>query len=162
MTTKLGNLGDIGNLNIIDQVEELKLIVAGVRNVRASKNIAPKERLTLISPVELNGIVEKLANVEVKVMGDGLQVTGNCSKFIVGTTEYAIPMDQFINVEEELKKLQADLAHQEGFLKGVMAKLNNERFMANAKPEIVALEQKKKADAEARIEAIQAAINALH
>ena len=71
-------------------------------------------------------------------------------------------MDQFINVEEELKKLQADLAHQEGFLKGVMAKLNNERFMANAKPEIVALEQKKKADAEARIEAIQAAINALH
>ena len=64
-------------------------------------------------------------------------------------------MDAFINVEEELKKLEADLAHQQGFLRGVMAKLSNERFVQNAKPEIVALEQKKKADAESRIEALR-------
>jgi valyl-tRNA synthetase len=146
---------------ILAEVENLKEIIAGVRNARASKNIPQKERLTLISPIALNALVDKLANVEVKVTGEGAQVTGNCSKFIVGTTEFAIPMDQFINVEEELKKLEADLAHQQGFLRGVMAKLSNERFVQNAKPEIVALEQKKKADAEARIEALQQAIKAL-
>ena len=64
-------------------------------------------------------------------------------------------------LEEELKKLEADLAHQQGFLRGVMAKLSNERFVQNAKPEIVALEQKKKADAEARIASLEEAIKAL-
>jgi valyl-tRNA synthetase len=70
-------------------------------------------------------------------------------------------MDAFINVEEELRKLEADLAHQQGFLRGVLAKLSNERFVQNAKPEIVALEQKKKADAESRIAALEEAIKAL-
>ena len=144
---------------ILEQVNVLKEIVSGVRNIRASKNIPPKETLTLISPIELNPLVNKLANVE--VTGVGLQVTGQTSTFIVGTTEFAIPMDKFINVDEELKKLEADLAHQQGFLRGVMAKLSNERFVANAKPEIVALEQKKKSDAEARIAALEQSIAAL-
>ena len=64
-------------------------------------------------------------------------------------------MDAFINVEEEIKKLEADLQHQQGFLRGVQAKLSNERFVQNAKPEIVELERKKERDALARIEAIQ-------
>ena len=118
------------NGEILKEIETLKEIVSGVRNVRASKNIPQKEKLTLISPVELNPLVDKLANVEIANIGDS---NGNCAKFIVGTTEFAIPMDAFINVEEELKKLEADLAHQQGFLKGVMAKLSNERFVANAK-----------------------------
>ena len=146
------------DLEILDQVETLKEIITNIRAVRASKNIPQKERLTLISPVALNALVDKLANVEVMVNGE---VSGNASKFIVGTTEFAIPMDAFINVEEELKKLEADLAHQQGFLRGVMAKLGNERFVQNAKPEIVELERKKKADAEARIAAIEEAIKAL-
>jgi len=146
------------NGEILNEVENLKLIIAGVRNARASKNIPQKEVLTLISPVELNPIVAKLANVTVAINGEA---NGNASKFIVGTTEFAIPMDQFINVDEELKKLEADLQHQQGFLRGVMAKLSNERFVQNAKPEIVALEQKKKADAESRIAALEEAIKAL-
>ena len=146
------------NGEILKEVETLKEIVSGVRNVRASKNIPQKERLTLISPVKLNPLVDKLANVEIANIGDS---NGNCAKFIVGTTEFAIPMDAFINVEEELKKLEADLAHQQGFLKGVVAKLSNERFVANAKPEIVELERKKKADAESRIASIEEAIKAL-
>ncbi|MBR4500163.1 MAG: valine--tRNA ligase [Paludibacteraceae bacterium] len=146
------------NGEILAEVENLKEIITNIRAVRASKNIPQKERLTLISPVALNALVDKLANVTVSINGE---VSGNASKFIVGTTEFAIPMDAFINVEEELQKLEADLAHQQGFLRGVMAKLSNERFVQNAKPEIVALEQKKKADAESRIEALQAAIAAL-
>ena len=157
-TLNEANSGNGGNAGILSEVEDLKAIIAGVRNIRASKNIPPKERLTLISPVELNPLVEKLANIEVVVNGE---ISGNASKFIVGTTEYAVPMDKFINVDEELKKLEADLAHQQGFLRGVMAKLSNERFVQNAKPEIVALEQKKKSDAETRIAALEEAIKAL-
>jgi len=158
MTSTISEFPNNGNTEILASIEEIKEIVAGVRNVRASKNIAPKEKLTLISPKELDALVSKLANCEVV---NGSEKAPNSACFIVGTTEYAVPMDNFINVEEELKKLQADLAHQEGFLRGVMAKLNNERFVANAKPEIVELERKKKADAEQRIAALQAAITAL-
>ena len=105
--------------------------------------------------------MDKLANVEVELTANSQKLTANCSKFIVGTTEFAIPMDAFINVDEEIQKLEADLAHQQGFLKGVMAKLSNERFVANAKPEIVELERKKKSDAESRIAALEEAIKAL-
>ena len=83
------------------------------------------------------------------------------ASFLCGTTEYAVPLASFIDTEEEIKKLKADLQYQEGFLAGVMKKLSNERFVQNAKPEIVALEQKKKADAEQRIRAIQASLSAL-
>ena len=161
MTALLPDKSDASDKSdILAEVENLKLIIASVRNVRASKNIPQKETLTLISPVELNPLVAKLANVTVCPTGQTSQ-TGQTSKFIVGTTEFAIPMDAFINVEEELKKLEADLAHQQGFLKGVMAKLGNERFVANAKPEIVELERKKKADAESRIASLEEAIKAL-
>ena len=157
MCTRLEPTGAI-NTALLAEVETLKEIITNIRAVRASKNIPQKEKLTLISPVELNALVGKLANIEVAVNGE---VSGNAAKFIVGTTEFAIPMDAFINVDEELKQLEADLAHQQGFLRGVMAKLSNERFVQNAKPEIVELEQKKKADAEARIASLEEAIKAL-
>ena len=158
-------IGDRSLVNgeILAEVEELKEIITNIRAVRASKNIPQKEKLTLVSPRALHSLVEKLANVEiVNGENDANDANGgNCAKFIVGTTEYAIPMDQFINVDEELKKLEADLQHQQGFLKSVMAKLSNERFVANAKPEIVELERKKKSDAESRIASIEQAIAAL-
>ena len=153
--------------SILKAIETLKEIVSGVRNVRASKNIPQKERLTLYfegaDNYQYASLLEKLANVEPSLLpcGEDRGGVSSSSKFIVGTTEFSIPMDAFINVEEELKKLEADLAHQQGFLKGVMAKLSNERFVQNAKPEIVALEQKKKSDAESRIASIEEAIKAL-
>ena len=106
----------------------------------------------------MNALVSKLANCDIAVSAEK---TAGSASFIVGTTEYSIPLDKFINVDEELKKLEAELAHQQGFLRGVMAKLGNERFVQNAKPEIVALEQKKKSDAETRIAALEDAIKAL-
>ena len=146
------------NETILKRIETLKEIVSGIRNVRASKNIPPKEKLTVISPNSLDLLVEKLANCNVQI---GEDKPDNAATFIVETTEYAIPLDAFINVDEELAKLEADLQHQEGFLRGVMAKLNNERFVANAKPEIVELERKKQHDAEQRIAALKANIAAL-
>ena len=136
----------------------LKAIVSNIRNIRASKNISPKEVLTLGAPEAVNPPVCKLANVEVAV---GAEKSAPPSSFIIGTTEYSIPLDKFINVDAEREKLEADLAHQRGFLASVMKKLSNERFVQNAKPEVVALERKKQADAEARIATLEAALEAL-
>ncbi len=145
--------------SILSNTETLKEIIAGVRNIRASKNIPQKECLTLYfngaDRYECAELLKKLANVELADSELLSTLNAQLSTFIVGTTEFAIPMDAFINVDEEIKKLEADLQHQQGFLRGVQAKLSNERFVQNAKPEIVELERKKEHDALARIATIQ-------
>ncbi len=162
MVTPLGEFGTADEALLAD-IEALKQVVSNVRNIRAGKNIPQKEVLSLntaaTTPSASGSLVEKLANCQI-VYGVSEKATGSAS-FIVGTTEYSVPLDKFINVEDEIKKLEADLQHQEGFLRGVMAKLGNERFVANAKPEVVELERKKKADAEARIASIQESLAAL-
>ena len=92
---------------------------------------------------------------------DQAEKDATAASFMVGTTEYAIPLNDKINVEEEIAKMEEKIRYFEGFLAGVMKKLNNERFVANAKPEIVELERKKKADAESKIETLKASIAAL-
>ena len=148
---------------LLADVENLKLVVSNVRNIRAGKNIPLKEVLTVNTTAEtgaaIRALIEKLGSCEVMV--GNVEKSAGTASFIVGTTEYSVPLDKFINVEDELKKLEADLQHQEGFLRGVMAKLGNERFVQNAKPEVVELERKKKADAEARIASLRESIAAL-
>ena len=148
---------------LLADVETLKQVVSNVRNIRASKNIPLKEVLTVNTTAEtapaIRALIEKLGSCEIMV--GNVEKSAGAASFIVGTTEYSVPLDKFINVEDELKKLEADLQHQEGFLRGVMAKLGNERFVQNAKPEVVELERKKKSDAEARIAAIRDSIAAL-
>ncbi len=148
---------------LLADVENLKLVVSNVRNIRASKNIPLKEVLTVNTTAEttaaIRALIEKLGSCEIAV--GNVEKSAGAASFIVGTTEYSVPLDKFINVEDELKKLEADLQHQEGFLRGVMAKLGNERFVQNAKPEVVELERKKKADAEARIASLRESIAAL-
>ncbi len=148
---------------LLADVENLKLVVSNVRNIRAGKNIPLKEVLTVNTTAEttaaIRALIEKLGSCEVMV--GNVEKSAGAASFIVGTTEYSVPLDKFINVEDELKKLEADLQHQEGFLRGVMAKLGNERFVQNAKPEVVELERKKKADAEARIASLRESIAAL-
>lgn len=149
---------------LLTMIENAKEVIAGVRNIRAQKNIAQKEQLELqIVSEETDGamdsLIMKLANLS--LISRVREKAAGAAAFLQGTTEFAVPLEKFLNVEEELQKLMADLKHQEGFLKGVMAKLGNERFMQNAKAEIVALEQKKKADAESRIQTIKESIAAL-
>ena len=148
---------------LLADVENLKQVVSNVRNIRASKNIPLKEVLTVNTTAEtasaIRALIEKLGSCEIMV--GNVEKSAGAASFIVGTTEYSVPLDKFINVEDELKKLEADLQHQEGFLRGVMAKLGNERFVQNAKPEVVELERKKKADAEARIASLRESIAAL-
>jgi valyl-tRNA synthetase len=83
------------------------------------------------------------------------------ASFIVGATEFSIPLESNINVDEELKKLESDLKYQQGFLATVEKKLSNDRFVANAPEAVVAMEHKKKSDALEKIAAIEASIASL-
>ena len=118
------------------QIESVKQIVSGVRMVRSSKNIAPKEQLEL-------------------------QAVGSNNFEMVGTDEFAVPLGNMIDVEAEIAKMEAQLQHLEGFLAGVKKKLSNERFVANAPEAVVALERKKQSDSEEKIAALKESIAAL-
>ena len=85
----------------------------------------------------------------------------DAASFIVKTTQYFVPLDGKIDVEEELKKLQHDLAYYEGFLASVRKKLGNERFVQNAPAQVVENERAKQNDAEAKIKALKERIATL-
>jgi valyl-tRNA synthetase len=146
------------------QIESVKQIVSGVRMVRSSKNIAPKEQLELQvigsnNFETFNSVIAKMANLS------GINVVAEkdatASAFMVGTDEFAVPLGNMIDVEAEIQKMEAQLKHLEGFLAGVKKKLSNERFVANAPEAVVALERKKQSDSEEKIAALKESIAAL-
>ena len=149
---------------LLDSIELVKQVISGVRTVRASKNIAPKEKLQLQAvsqnPFELyNDIILKMANLsEITIVS---QKDSTASAFMVGTNEFAVPLGAMINVEEEIKKMEAQIEHLEGFLASVKKKLSNERFVQNAPEAVVAMERKKQADAEEKIAMLRENISAL-
>ena len=151
------------NRQIIDDMEVAKGIVAGVRGVRAQKNIPNKEPLTLnvIASAEIpaKGIVVKLANLEA-INSDSVKDPAAAS-FMVRTTEYNVPLTATIDVEAELDKLNKELTHLQGFKAGIEKKLQNERFVSSAPEAVVERERKKLSDATAKIANIQASIQAL-
>ena len=148
---------------LLDDFHQASEIIGGVRNMRNSKGLSPKEALELYvkgnCPKEFHGIIIKLANVSKIEMVDN-KVDGALS-FMVGTTECFVPVSHNIDKEAELKKLQEELQYAEGFLNSVMKKLSNEKFVNGAPEKVVAVERQKKADAESKIEALKAQIAAL-
>ncbi len=153
-----------GDAALLANVEVMKNVVAGVRAIRNTKNISPRETLDLqvigADPIAAyDCLVMKMANVNgvavVAAKGDGV------SSFMVGTTEYAVPLGGLIDVEAEIAKAEAELKHLEGFLNGVKKKLQNERFVSNAPAQVVELERKKQADAESKIATLKETIASL-
>ena len=153
-----------GDDAVLANVEIVKNVVAGVRAIRNTKNISPRETLDLqvigTDPVPAyDCIIVKMANVS------GVTATENkgegVSSFMVGTTEYAVPLGGLIDVEAELAKAEAELKHLEGFLNGVKKKLQNERFVNNAPAAVVELERKKQSDAESKIATLKETIASL-
>ena len=148
---------------IINRLETSKQIVAGVRTVRLQKGIANKEPLTLqiIGAHDHTNdcVLTKMTNLSSIETID--EKDPAAASFRVHATEYAIPLGNNIDVEAELKKLEGELKYAQGFLKTVMGKLNNERFVQNAPEAVVAMERKKKADAEEKIKSIEESIAAL-
>lgn len=151
---------------LLDDFARAQEIVAGVRNVRNSKGLSPKEalELNLRSDSKLStrfdGIICKLANVQ-QVNYVSEKVEGAVS-FMVGTCECYIPLSQNIDKEAEIKKLQDELTYTEGFLASVMKKLGNEKFVNGAPEKVINVERQKKADAELKIAAIKAQIETLN
>lgn len=148
---------------VLSNIETVKEIVSGIRSVRLQKNLPNKEELILniiggynesMSPIILK--MGNISEINIVTEKDATSVT-----FLVGTTEFAIPLGNNIDVEEELKKLETELKYLEGFLISVQKKLSNEKFVANAKPEVVANEKNKQADAESKIKTIQETIKTL-
>lgn len=153
-----------GDDAILAQIEMMKNVVAGVRAIRNTKNISPREVLDLqviaANPIAaLDSLVVKMANVNGVVV---VEAKGECvSSFMVGTTEYAVPLGGLIDVEAEIAKAEAELKHLEGFLNGVKKKLSNERFVNNAPAAVVELERKKQSDAESKIATLKETIASL-
>ncbi len=148
---------------VIAGFETLKEVIAGIRTIRKQKQIAQKEALQLNIKGnhnnELDSILSKMGNLS--AINTVNEKEASAAAFIVGATEYSIPLQDKINVEEELAKLNKDLEYYTKFLAGVEKKLSNEKFVNNAPEAVVAVERKKQSDANEKIAAIKASIEAL-
>ncbi|MCD8030530.1 MAG: valine--tRNA ligase [Bacteroides sp.] len=150
--------------DLLKQFEVVKEVISNIRSIRLQKNIPQKEALSLEiignDPVAGFGeVISKLCNLSsISVVEN--KAEGSAS-FMVGTTEFAVPLGNMIDVEAEISRLEAELTHKQGFLQGVMKKLSNEKFVSNAPATVIELERKKQADAESIIRSLQETLAAL-
>lgn len=161
--------GGEGDAKLEAGVQHAFDLVSAVRKVRNERGLSPKEALTVVSlwgdearnqlRPDIQELVQKLANVR------GLEALEHAPEgsltFMVDTVEYAVELSVEINVEQERSKLEEDLKYQKGFLSAVMKKLQNERFVQNAPPQVLSNEQQKQADAEAKIATLEARLGQL-
>lgn len=154
----------VADKELLVRFETVKEVISNIRSIRLQKNIAQKEALELQvigeNPVAaFNAVVMKMCNLSsvnvVENKADG------AASFMVGTTEYAVPLGNMIDVEAEIARMEAELKHKEGFLQGVLKKLGNEKFVNNAPATVLEMERKKQADAESIIKSLKESIAAL-
>ncbi|QJD94457.1 valine--tRNA ligase [Mucilaginibacter robiniae] len=148
------------DLKLLTAFENIKQIITEIRNTRNSKQLSPKEALSLsVKPnsgtdyTTYEQIITKLGNIsEVSMVTE--KVSGAVG-FMVSTDEFFIPLADTIDPAAERERLEKEKEYLLGFLKSVNAKLSNQKFISNAKPEIVDNELKKKADAETKLQALE-------
>ena len=155
--------GDVDS-DLLARVERAQEIIAGVRGVRAAKNIAPKEQLVLNTVGEgvdalTVEMVRKLANLS-EYNANAVKDAAAAS-FMVGTTEFNVPLANNIDVEAERTRINKEIDYLVGFRQSVEKKLSNERFVNNAPAAIVETERRKLADAEQKLAALRATLEAL-
>jgi valyl-tRNA synthetase len=153
------------NLDLIADFEQASGVISGIRTIRKEKNIAQKEQLELsvmgtkAVNKDFDTIITKIANLSsLEYISEKLE---GALAFRVGSNEYFVPFGESINVEEEIEKLEKELKRHQGFLIGVDKKLSNKRFVDNAPEAVVALENKKKEDALAKIKTIEESLASL-
>ncbi len=152
---------------LLDEFDTTREVIAGVRNLRNTRGLSPKEMLDVSYIAKddrfrvgrFEGIIRKLGNIG--KIAPVSEAPAGALQFMVGTAECYVPMSQNVNKEEELKKLQEDLKYYEGFLRSVMGKLSNEKFVSGAPAAVVEKERNKQRDAESKIAALKAQIEAL-
>ena len=155
---------DKDELKLIEDLEQVKAIVSGVRTVRNQKNIAPKVELELDAIGQnnyevYNSIIIKMANL--KAIEVVAEKPCDASGFMVGTDSFAVPVGDLIDVAAEIEKQEKELKHLEGFLAGIKKKLSNENFVANAPAAVIERERKKQSDSEEKIAALKASLEEL-
>lgn len=162
MVTLIPEAGSVDNA-FLARFAQTQEVISAIRNIRTSKNLSPREELVLeVAPSyanDMDAVLMKLANLT-EIRRSEEKSEGSIS-FVIGTDEFAVPMANLINAEEESKKLEEDLEYQKKFLLGVEKKLSNENFVARAPEQVIALERKKKADAESRIQTIEQSLKQL-
>jgi valyl-tRNA synthetase len=152
---------------LLDRFDQERAVIMAIRNERQARGIPQKEKIRLsvkknlgqLPDTRFDPVVIKMSNLE--NLGYVDEKVEGASTFIVGTTEFYIPLSEEMDLDTEIEKLQKDLAYQQGFLRGVLAKLGNERFVSGAPANVVDLERKKQADAEAKIKVIEAQLAGL-
>ena len=152
--------------NILTQGELLKQVITNIRDGRNKNQLKPKEVIKLFIETSSQESYQAICNILTKqVNADEIVFTTTA---IANTIVVAVEKDKFyIKTDKQLDTatlkddLLKDLEHQKGFLASVEKKLSNEKFVQNAKPEVLALEQKKKADAEARIKTIEESLSTI-
>ncbi len=146
--------------------ENVKEAISGIRKIRTDKNIPNKDTLDLKIQQGDKGYEPKFSSVVVKMANlSSLDIVNEevqgAASFRVKSTNFYLPLEDFIDVEEELKKLKEELGYTKGFLNSVMKKLSNERFVNNAPEAVVEKERTKQADAEAKIKVLEERIAGL-
>ena len=152
---------------LLDEFDTAREVIAGVRNIRNTRNLSPKEALevSFIAADDryrfsrFDGIVRKLANVS--AITEVKEKPAGALSFMVETMECFVPMPENVNKDEELKKLQDELKYAEGFLNSVLKKLSNEKFVNGAPAAVIEKERNKQRDAETKIAALKAQIASL-
>ncbi|WP_018628667.1 valine--tRNA ligase [Niabella aurantiaca] len=146
--------------NILAQGELLKQTITAIRDARVKNNIKSKEPVKLFvqtaqqdSYTSLASILERQANVE--ALAITTETVDKCINVLVGKDKLFILPSTELDTSIQKEQLEKDLVYLKGFLASVEKKLSNERFVQNAKPEVVDIERRKKADAEEKIKSLQ-------
>jgi valyl-tRNA synthetase len=148
------------------EMERTLAIVAGVQNVRNKNKIGPTKQVALAvktdAPAEVQafaGLIRKLANLSDLSFMDA--APASAVGFVQGSTEFFVPLEIAVDAAAERARVAKELEYAIGFRDSVNKKLSNEKFVANAKPEVLEKERQKLADAEAKIAALEQALGAL-
>jgi valyl-tRNA synthetase len=154
------------DISVLQQGDLLKQIISGIRDMRVKNNIKPKDAIKLhIQATEqqqfsgIEAILQKQVNADaITYVSDAV---ANTVTVVIGTTKFYIETEKELDTQSQKEQLQKDLEYLRGFLASVENKLSNERFVQNAKPEVVEIERKKKADAEEKIKTIEESLASL-
>ena len=162
MTASWPEAGKTDNA-LLKAFDQVKMLTSAIRTIRVQKNIPNKESLVLLPESEthdakFNPALEKMCKLQPIASSEG---KGGSMSVMAGTEKYTLFIGDAVNSEEEIRKAEDEIKYLEGFLASVMKKLSNEKFVQNAKPEVVENERKKKADAESKIATLRASISEL-
>ena len=158
----------VGNydLKIIQEGEKLKEIISSIRDVRNKNGLSPKIKLTVhIQTTDKNlynkfgTLIEKIANIY-PILFTNSEVANAVSQ-LIQTDKIFLETGVQIDTESEKKKIQEEIEYYKGFIASVEKKLGNEKFVANAKPEIIENERKKMADGQSKLQSLQESLSKL-